>query len=87
MQQSVAMKNQSNNLDIVTKPKFKVGNRVRIFKFKNKFEKGYKGYWTKEIFKIKEVKNTIPITYRLEDLDGEKILGSFYNNELQRSWF
>ena len=64
-----------------------IGNRVRIFKFKNKFEKGYKGYWTKEIFKIKEVRNTSPITYRLEDLDGEKILGSFYNNELQRSWF
>ena len=79
--------NETKHNNIVTKPKFKVGNRVRIFKFKNKFEKGYKGYWTKEIFKIKEVKNTIPITYRLEDLDGEKILGSFYNNELQRSWF
>ncbi len=70
-----------------TKPRFKVNDRVRIFKWKDKFEKGYKGYWSKEIFKIKEVKNTSPITYKIEDLDNEEIHGSFYNNELQRSWF
>ena len=33
-------------------PKFKINNRVRIFKHNNKFEKGYKGYWTKEIFRV-----------------------------------
>ena len=68
-------------------PKFKIGDRVRIFKWKDKFEKGYKGYWSKEIFKIKEVKNTSPITYKIEDLDGETVHGSFYANELQRTWF
>ena len=69
------------------KPKFKVGDRVRIFKYKNKFEKGYKGYWSKEIFKIKKVLNTIPIIYEIEALDGETIHGSFYSNELQKTWF
>ena len=69
------------------KPKYKKGDRVRIFKWKDKFEKGYKGYWSKEIFKIKEAKNTSPITYKIEDLDGEIIHGSFYSNELQRTQF
>ena len=67
--------------------KFKIGDRVRIFKWKDKFEKGYKGYWSKEIFKIKEVKNTLPITYKIEDLSGETVHGSFYANELQQTWF
>ena len=66
---------------------FKVADRVRIFKYKNKFEKGYKGYWSKEIFKIKKVLNTTPITYEIEALDGETIHGSFYSNELQKTWF
>ena len=68
-------------------PKFKKGDRVRIFKFKNKFEKGYKGYWTKEIFKVIEILNTNPIMYKIEDLNNEDVHGSFYANELQRSVF
>ena len=48
------------------KPKLKIGNRVRIFKHKNRFEKGYKGYWTEEIFKIIEIKNTNPIMYKIQ---------------------
>ena len=69
------------------KPKFGIGNRVRIFKYKNRFEKGYRGYWTKEIFKIKEILKTVPIMYKIVDLKNELIHGSFYANELQRSWF
>ena len=70
------------------KPKYKEGDRVRIYKYKNKFEKGYKGYWTKEIFKISKVlthKN--PIKYEIIDLDNEPVFGRFYETELQRSWF
>ena len=70
------------------KPKYKEGDRVRIYKYKNKFEKGYKGYWTKEIFKISKVlthKNLIK--YEIIDLDNEPVLGRFYETELQRSWF
>ena len=40
-----------------------------------------------KIFKISEVVNTSPITYRIEDLDGEKILGRMYDNELQKTEF
>lgn len=69
------------------KPKFKVGQRVRIFKWKSKFEKGYTGYWTNEIFEITKILNTTPITYKIKDLNDEEILGTFYQNELQSTLF
>ena len=68
-------------------PKFKVNDRVCIFKWKDKFEKGYHGYWTKEIFKVVKVKHTDPVTYEIQDLDNENIHGSFYANELQKTYF
>ena len=58
------------------KQKFKLNDRVRIFKWKNKFEKGYRGYWSKEIFKITEIKKTNPIMYKIQDLNNEDIHGS-----------
>ena len=67
------------------KPKFKIGDRVRIYKYKNTFEKGYKTNWTKEIFVIDEINKTNPITYKIRDLDNEQIIGSFYYNELQKT--
>ena len=63
--------------------KFKVGDRVRIFKYKNKFEKGYTAKWTSEIFIVSKVLNTSPVTYQIEDEEGEPILGKFYAEELQ----
>ena len=63
--------------------KFKVGDRVRILKYKNKFEKGYTAKWTSEIFIISKVHNTVPLTYQIEDNEGEPILGKFYTEELQ----
>ena len=66
-------------------PKFSVGDRVRITKKKDVFEKGYTTRWTEEIFKIKEILNTNPIIYILEDLKGEKIEGTFYESELQKT--
>ena len=53
------------------KPKFKVGQRVRMFKWKSKFEKGFTAKWTREVFKVKKVNATAPVTYELEDLEGE----------------
>ena len=38
----------------------------------------------KEIQGIKEIKNTVPWTYVINDLNGEEITGTFYENELQR---
>ena len=66
-------------------PKFKVGDHVRISKYKNIFAKGYMSNWSEEIFIIKKVKNTVPWTYVLNDLNGEEIIGTFYENELQKT--
>lgn len=65
------------------RPKFKVGNRVRISKYKNTFEKGYKANWTKEIFTVSKKLRTRPPVYEIKDDLGEVILGRFYEQELQ----
>jgi Integrase core domain len=67
------------------KPKFKIGNRVRIYKHKKLFHKGYETNWTNEIFVISAINKTSPITYKIKDLNGEDILGSFYKQELNLS--
>ena len=66
-------------------PKFKVGDNVCISKKKSMLEKGYTPRWTEEIFKIYEVQMTRPVTYKLEDLNKERIEGSFYEDELQKT--
>ena len=70
-----------NNKD----PKFKVGDLVRISKYKNIFAKGYMPNWSEEVFVIKKVKNTVPWTYVINDLNGEEITGTFYEKELQKT--
>ena len=62
-------------------PKFKVGDRVRTSKYKNIFAKGYTLNWSEEVFVIKKVKNTVPWTYVINDLNGEEIMGTFYEKE------
>ena len=66
-------------------PKFSVGDKVRITKEKDVFEKGYTTRWKEEIFKIKEIQNTNPVTYKLADLKDEEIKGTFYEPELQKT--
>ena len=53
-------------------PKFKVGDHVRISKYKNVFAKGYTANWSEEVFVI-------------NDLNGEEIIGRFYEKELQKT--
>ena len=67
------------------KPKFSVGDKLRISKKKKTFEKGYTTRWTEEIFTIVEVKHTSPVTYKIADLNGEEITGTFYKPELQKT--
>lgn len=94
-------KNEDNEIEIFNKvlkddkkikegtTKFKIGDRVRIAIKKNTFEKGYTKNWTDTIYKVVEVKQTKPITYLLENLEGKDkgtiILGSFYNEEIQKT--
>ena len=66
-------------------PKLKVGDHVRISKYKNIFAKGYTPNWSEEVFLIKKVKNTVPWTYVINDLNDEEIIGTFYEKELQKT--
>ena len=77
--------NLYKNMPQKTEPKFKVGDKVRITKKKGVFSKGYETNWTKELFIITKVQDTNPPTYKIQDMNGEKIEGSFYEQELQKS--
>ena len=70
-----------NNKD----PNFKVGGHVRISKYKNIFDKGDMSNWSEEVFVIKKVENTVPWMYVINDLNGEEIIGTFYEKELQKT--
>ena len=67
--------------------KFKVGDRVRISKYKNIFAKGYAPNWSSEIFIVDKITDTVPYTYNLKDLNDDEIIGSFYDKELQKTKF
>ena len=65
-------------------PKFKVGDHVRISKYKNIFAKGYKPNWSEEVFIIKQVKNTVPWTYVKNGLMVMKLLEHFMKKTYKR---
>ena len=65
-------------------PKFKVGDHVRISKYKNIFAKGYTPSWSEKIFVTSKIENTAPWTYVISNLNGEKIVESFHEKELQK---
>ena len=65
-------------------PKFKVGDHVRISKHKNYLAKRYMPNWSEEVFVVSKTKNTVPWTYVINDLNGEGIIGIFYEKELQK---
>ena len=67
--------------------KFKVGDRVRISRYKNIFAKGYAPNWSSEIFIVNKINDTVPYTYNLKDLNDEEIIGSLYDKELQKTKF
>ena len=63
----IDIKKEVNDKD----PKFKMGNHVKISKYKNIFAKGYTPNWSDKGFVIKKVKNTVPWTYVINDLNDE----------------
>lgn len=74
-----------NTLKLFGRHRFNVGDVVRISKFKSIFSKGYLPNWSTELFKIVKMQITNPVTYKLEDMKGQPILGGFYDEELQRA--
>ena len=69
-----------NNKD----PKFEVDDYVRISKYKNIFAKEYMPNWSEEVF-ISKIKNIVPWTYAINDVNGKEIIGTFYEKELQKT--
>ena len=74
--------NQENNKE---GPKFKLGDHVIIPKHKNIFAKDFVPNWSVEVFVIKKIKDTVPWTYLIGDLNREEIVGNFYEKELQKN--
>ena len=66
-------------------PKFKMGDYVRNSKYKNIFSKGYLPNWSEEVFIVNKVKNTVPWTYLINDLNGKEIKDCFYEKELEKT--
>ena len=66
-------------------PKFKVGDHVRTSKYKNIFAKRYTPNWSENVFVISKIKNIIPWTYVINDLNGEEIIETFYEKGLQKT--
>ena len=66
-------------------PKLKVGDQVRFSKYQNIFAKRYTPNWSEEVFVIKKVKNSVPWTYVINDLNSDEIIGTFYEKELQKT--
>jgi hypothetical protein len=60
------------------------GDYVRISKTRRQFAKGYTGHWSREIFMVSEALDTTPPTYRIADMNGDELKGSFYGPELQQ---
>lgn len=75
--------NYKRVLDVKNNIKFRVGDHIRLSKYKHVFEKGYLPSWTTEVFKISKIQNTDPITYLLVDWEGDQIKGSVYAEEMQ----
>ncbi|KAJ8915492.1 hypothetical protein NQ315_012373 [Exocentrus adspersus] len=79
------LKSTYTHLKIANKiTKFKVGDHVRISKYREAFEKGYTPNWSSEIFIIRKIRLSNPKTYLLQDEAGKEITGGFYELELQK---
>ena len=60
-------------------------NYVRKSKYKNIFAREYTPHMSEDVFVIKDVKNIVPWTYVINDLNGKEIIGIFYDKELQKT--
>jgi len=65
--------------------KFTIGDKVRIFKKKGLVEKGCTPSWKEEVFTVSKIQRTNPVTYKINDYNGEEIQGTFYEQELRRT--
>ena len=64
--------------------KLNIGDQVRISKTRRTFKKGYLPNWTEEVFTVSKHVPQRPTVYKIADYDGEKLAGTFYEQELQK---
>ena len=79
---SYAEYNEDSN---ITRPKFKVGDPVRIWKYKSIFAEGYTQNWSEEVFFVRKIKDTVPWIFVISDLNCEKIAGSFHERNYKNN--
>ena len=84
-EEEVRIKLQGKSRARAPKAKFRIGEQVRIAKLKRHFEKGYSPNWTEEVFVVDQVLPTRPVTYKIRDLADEPIVGSFYEQQMQKT--
>jgi hypothetical protein len=77
-------KKNEGDSSFLKKFKFSFGDFVRLSKIKKTFEKGYTRNFTREVFQVDKIKATNPVSYNLVDMKSEKLIGSFYEQELQK---
>ena len=66
-------------------PKFRIGDIVRISKYKNIFAKGCPPDWSEEVFVFKKVKSTVSWAFVISDINGEEIGGTSFKKEFQKT--
>lgn len=76
-----------SSMKMIKPAKFKIGDKVRISKFKSVFDKGYTPNWSAEVFEISGIKRTKPVVYFLNDYKGDPIAGGFYELELHKAMY
>jgi hypothetical protein len=74
-----------SHIKIAGKRNFMVGDTVRISKQKSEFTKGFTPNWSTELFQVDDIKISNPTVYYLKDTSGNRIAGTFYAEELQRT--
>lgn len=69
----------------VVRIRFKIGDKVRISRYKKLFTKGYLPNWSNEIYTVWKILPTTPITYILKDETGNVLRGGFYQQEISKT--
>lgn len=69
---------------LTKKATLSVGDYVRISRTKMRFEKGYEANFSRELFIVTHVLRPSQPLYRIKDLNGEPIKGTFYQDQLQK---
>lgn len=72
---------------VIKQPRFRIGDQVRISKYRDLFKRGFTQSWSSELFRVYKILPGLPNTYLLQDLQDEPILGRFYPEQMLKTKF